>query len=156
MSEIDWKAIKADYEQGQLSQSALAKKHGISRTAIQKRAMKESWVAGCRLQVADATPPPPTKPTPLTLPADAITIAQIGLSQLAQHLQADEILSISSHKSLSDALAQYVKVLITAPRETEAQDGLVIPLEKLLPSTRMEIRRLLAEDERRQQEKRTG
>jgi hypothetical protein len=153
MSDVNWTAIQADYEQGELSQSALAKKHGVSRTAIQKRAMKEAWqVAGCRLQVAGATTPlpPPPKLLHLPIPDDAVSIARIGLHQLAQHLQSDTMLEVRDHKSLSDALAQYVKVLQTAPQEPESKEGLVIPLEKLSPSTRQEIRRLLVEDARQQ------
>jgi hypothetical protein len=146
----DWNAIRKDYEQGSLSQSALAKKYDVSRTAIQKKATKEAWtVAGCRLQVAGATMPPP--PQHIPLPSDATTIARIGLQQLAQHLQTETILEIKDHKSLSDALAQYVKVLVTAPQEDNGQEeeGLFIPLEKLSPDTRREIRRLLAEDEQK-------
>ena len=39
---IDWEAIRAEYEVG-ATQSALARDHGISRTAIQKRIKAEGW-----------------------------------------------------------------------------------------------------------------
>lgn len=152
----DWKAIQSEYEQG-ASLRSLAAKYGVGKSTIAERKVKEQWDQK-RTPDGHRTPDslPLPRPTPLPIPADAIAIARIGLSQLARHLQTDELLPITYHKSISDALAQYVKVLVTAPREIEAQDGLVLPLEKLLPSTRMEIRRLLAEDEALQQERRTG
>jgi hypothetical protein len=39
---IDWETIRAEYE-AQSSQSELSRKHGVSRTAIQKRIEKEGW-----------------------------------------------------------------------------------------------------------------
>src|SRR6266568_1294091 len=139
----DWAAIRQEYEQGHLSQSALAKKYGLSRTAIHKRAKTESWqVAGCRLQVAGATTPP----SPTSLPGDALSIAHTGLHQLAQHLQAETPLDIKDHKLLSDALAQYVKVLLIAPQEETQETGLFIDIGKLPAWKRMELRRLLASD----------
>jgi hypothetical protein len=149
----DWDAIRREYEQGECSQSTLAKKYGVSRTAIQKKATREAWtVAGCRLQVAGATPPLP--PQHLPLPTDATTIARAGLRQLAQHLQTQTPLDIHDHKLLSDALAQYVKVIIIAPAEgNEQEEGVFIPLDKISPDTRREIRRLLALDE---QQRRVG
>jgi hypothetical protein len=42
---IDWQAVRADYESGQFSQSALERKYNVSRQAIKKRANKEHWVS---------------------------------------------------------------------------------------------------------------
>lgn len=153
----DWSVIRNEYEQG-ASLRQLATKHSVSKTYIIEKRNKENWSRPLPTDRPTTTDRPlsPTKPIPLPIPANAVTIAQIGLSQLARHLQTDELLPITYHKSISDALAQYVKVLVTAPRETETQDGLVIPLEKLLPHTRREIRRLLAEDEQLQQEAKVG
>jgi hypothetical protein len=39
---IDWETIRAEYEAGS-NQSELSRKHGVSRTAIQKRIDKEGW-----------------------------------------------------------------------------------------------------------------
>ncbi len=91
------------------------------------------------------------------MPMDAVSIARAGLKQLAQHVQGqttEDTLPIASHKSLSDALTQYVKVLVTAPHETE--DGLLIPLEQLLPETRTAIRQLLADDKQQQAQEEEG
>src|SRR6266568_2930220 len=95
-----------------------------------------------RLQVAGATTPP----SPTSLPGDALSIAHTGLHQLAQHLQAETPLDIKDHKLLSDALAQYVKVLLIAPQEETQETGLFIDIGKLPAWKRMELRRLLASD----------
>ena len=145
----DWSVIRKEYEQG-VSLRALAANHGVSKTYIIEKRNKEHWNRPTDRPTTTDRPLSPTKPMPLPIPADAVTIAQIGLSQLARHLQTDELLPLTYHKTISDALSQYVKVLITAPRETETQDGLVIPLEKLLPQTRRAIRQLLVEDEQAQ------
>lgn len=39
----DWEAIEREYRAGQLSEAQIARQHGISRTAIQKRAKKHGW-----------------------------------------------------------------------------------------------------------------
>jgi len=152
----DWAIIRKEYEQG-ASLRSLATTYDVPKTTLIRRRDAEAWTRTGPLLVhgPDRTIPPPVSPMPL----DALSVARVGLKQLAQHLQGqttEDTLPIASHKLLSDALSQYVKVLITAPRETEAQDGLLLPLEKLLPETRIEIRRLLAEDERQQQERSAG
>ena len=152
----DWNVIRQEYEQG-ASLRQLAARHDVPKTTLIRRRDAERWTKD--RTIGPRTRPdhtPLSKPVHLPIPDDAVSIARIGLSQLAQHLQQDTILDLKDHKLLSDALSQYVKALITAPRENEVQDGLVLPLEKLLPSTRLEIRRLLAEDEQVQQERRTG
>lgn len=51
MSDIDWSAIRDDYEAGKSSLSALEREYGVSRQAIKKRANRENWVT------ASVTPP---------------------------------------------------------------------------------------------------
>lgn len=136
----DWVAIRKAYECERPSLSALERTYGVSRTAIRKRAAHEHW-----FQVPGSTPPVPVEPLPL--PLDALSIAKRGLHQLAQHLQADTPLDIKEHKLLSDALAQYVKVLVIAPQEESSEEGLVLDIGKLPAWKRMELRRLLAADE---------
>lgn len=41
-SRCDWETVRAEYEAG-ASQSALAQKYGVSRTAIQKHIRQEGW-----------------------------------------------------------------------------------------------------------------
>ncbi len=139
----DWQAIRRDYEAG-ASLRTLEADYGKSASAICRRAQKEGWE---RQAQQDATQRNITPLPLLPLPADAHSLARNGLSQLARHLQAEGLLDIKDHKLLSDALAQYVKVLVTAPQEQpEQEDGLFIPLGRISPETRMEIRRLLARD----------
>src|SRR6266567_6263292 len=119
----DWQQVRSEYEQG-ASQASLDRRFGVSRKAVQNHIAKEHWQVA--EDVAGATIPPLMLP----IPSDALTIARFGLSQLARHLQTDSLLEIRDHKSLSDALAQYVKVLVTAPQQEqpEQEDGLFIPL----------------------------
>ncbi len=139
----DWQAIQRDYEAG-ASLRTLEADYGKSASAICRRAQKEGWE---RQAQQDATQRNITPLPLLSLPADAHSLARNGLSQLARHLQTDALLDIKDHKLLSDALAQYVKVLVTAPpQEPEQEDGLFIPLGRISPETRMEIRCLLARD----------
>ncbi len=156
---IDWSVIRQEYEQG-ASLRVLAVKYGASKSTIARRKHEEQWIEPSRTNdtikgaitkmLGHGTVGRSPKPVPFPVSDDAVSIARIGLHQLAQHLQADDILPIASHKSLSDALAQYVKVLVIAPRETEVQDVLSIPLTKISPRTRMAIQQLLAEDEQEQ------
>jgi len=145
---VQWQQVRQEYEEQGASLRVLALRHGVGKSTIAERKYKEQWTRNGPLSVLvpDKPDSPPGSST------DAVTIARLGLKQLAQHLQQDGLLSIAAHKLLSDALAQYVKVLVTAPRETETQEGLYIPLERLLPETRAALRRILARDEELQQE----
>jgi hypothetical protein len=40
----DWQAIEREYRAGQLSDREISRQHGVSHTAIQKRAKAEGWV----------------------------------------------------------------------------------------------------------------
>lgn len=43
MAKPDWAAIEIDYRAGQLSNRAIAEKHGVSDTAIRKKAKQAEW-----------------------------------------------------------------------------------------------------------------
>ena len=147
----DWSAIRQEYEQG-ASLRTLAAKHGVGKSTIAERKFKEQWD---RPDTGRRTPDARKMVSipPSSMPPDAVTIASTLLTDLANLVQGEASrLDYSDHVKASRALSEYVKVLLIAPRETETQDGLVIPLEKLLPSTRKEIRKLLAEDEQAQRE----
>jgi len=40
---VNWEAVRAEYAAGGVSQTALAKKHGVSAYALRKRARAEGW-----------------------------------------------------------------------------------------------------------------
>src|SRR5260221_11498842 len=140
----DWPQIRQEYEQGASLRSHAAK-HNVGKSTIAERKFKEQWD---RPDTGHRTPDtlPLLRPAALPIPGDALSIARIGLKQLAQHLQTEDLLPIVTHKSLADALSTYVKVLLTAPQETETREGLLIPLDGISDHTRREIRRLLLED----------
>lgn len=47
---IDWKKIKAEYVTGEISLANIAKKYGVSASAVQKKSVKEKWAAEKRKQ----------------------------------------------------------------------------------------------------------
>ena len=51
----DWATIEDEYRTNQVSVSELARRHGISHTAINKRAKAESWARDLSKQVREAT-----------------------------------------------------------------------------------------------------
>lgn len=153
----DWMAIRAEYEQG-ATLRALAAKHEVSKTTLIRKRNNEEWHTphnGPR-----TGPVPPTVHNPVTrlpMPKDVLSIADLLLSQLARNLQLD--MDIRDIKLASDALASCAKVKLTYPAEQEEQDindGIVLWPAKLLPDTRMEIRRLLEADEQKQREERVS
>jgi len=157
---VDWTVVQQQYEQGASLRDIVAR-HGSSIATISRIARHEGWerpVTPIEIRKHETVkhetsiPPPPVSPS-VSMPSDAISIARTGLAQLDQHLKSKgepvkDILSIASHKLLSDALSQYVKILAMAPQES--QDGFVILFEELLPQTVDVIRQALVEDERLQ------
>lgn len=159
---FDWQAIQADYESGKMSLRKLALTYGVSKTYLIERRDKENWNKPTKLATTDRptdhTPPVVGMPvTRLSMPKDVLSIADLLLSQLARNLQLD--MDIRDIKLASDALASCAKVKLTYPAEQEEQDindGIVLWPAKLLPDTRMEIRRLLEADEQKQREERVS
>lgn len=54
-TKINWEPIEGEYRAGTYSDAELARRHGCSRTAIQKRVAKEGWKRDLARQVRDAT-----------------------------------------------------------------------------------------------------
>src|SRR6266700_2166787 len=114
----DWQAIRAEYEQG-ASLRQLAEKYagpGISKSSIGRKAFFEQWKVPPKHGTWDSGTP---TPPPVPLPQNAIDISNLLMSHIS-----------------------------TAPQQEqpEQEDGLFIPLGRISPETRMEIRRLLARD----------
>lgn len=148
---IDWPAIRKRYEGGDINLSSLERDFAVTRQAIRKRLLKEGWVTPSvpskfQVTVTHVTEPP--RPVELPIPPDAVEIARAGLRQLAQLFENQNTIEIRDHKSLSDALAQYVKVIVTAPaREDDPADGIFIPMSKLSVEARARIRQILASEQ---------
>lgn len=49
----DWEAIEREYRAGQLSVSEIGRQHGVSHTAINKRAKKEGWTRNLAARVRE-------------------------------------------------------------------------------------------------------
>lgn len=47
---IDWKLIKGEYVTGEISLAKIAKKYGVSASAVQKKSVKEKWAQEKRKQ----------------------------------------------------------------------------------------------------------
>jgi len=71
--QVDWSAVRDDYESGKFSQSELERKYRVSRRAISKRAVKEKW-SQVRSQV-----PPSGNPGNNTRDIDALMRAHMAL-----------------------------------------------------------------------------
>jgi len=52
-SKADWEAIEREYRAGQLSVSEIGRQHGVSHTAINKRAKKEGWIRDLTARVRE-------------------------------------------------------------------------------------------------------
>jgi hypothetical protein len=55
LREIDWEKIEKNYRLGQKTTRAIGAEHGISHTAVQKRAKKYGWVQDKSLEVLEKT-----------------------------------------------------------------------------------------------------
>ncbi len=140
---IDWNALRSEYEQG-ASLRTLAAKYGISKSLIGKKKFQEQWTVPQVDRRVDM-------PRPVhRVSTDVLILADMLLYQVSQHLQ--ESLPMKDLKSASDVLAACAKVKQTYPQEQETQDGLVIPYIRISAHARMEIRRILMEDEQRKEQ----
>ena len=100
----DWPAIKADYLRGDESVRDIADWHGISDTAIRKRARAEGWpprpekvrkVAKCEPPVRTTPVPKPATPEAAAKAADAGEIANVGRGLV--HRMLDELDGVTTN-----------------------------------------------------------
>lgn len=52
---VDWEAVERDYRTGKFTETELADKHGASRSAVNKHALKYGWVKDLRTEIHQAT-----------------------------------------------------------------------------------------------------
>lgn len=141
MADLDWTAVRADYESGDFSQSALERKHGVSRKAIANHAAKEQWsqVTGHRSQVTPKQAPSDSHSTP----KKALNPKAAFLESYATHanvmmaaraagvhrttvytwLEKDEAFSLAYHQAKEDA-----KDVLRAEIYRRAHDGVEEPV----------------------------
>ena len=81
---VDWEAIEREYRAGQLSVSEIARQHGISHTAIQKRAKAKAWTRNLAKQVRD---------------------------EVTARLVADAVAATNAHETIDHAAARGVEVV---------------------------------------------
>ena len=148
---IDWSTIRQEYEQG-ASLRVLALKHGVSKSTIGEHKFKEGWTERTDSNGRTADIGKIMSIHQTSMPSDALTIAQGLLGDLAHLTQGEPArFSLGDHVKASRALSEYVRVLITAPREDTPHEKLSIPLDTISPHTRLAIQRLLAEDEHQEE-----
>ncbi len=51
---VDWEAVEREYRAGQLSVSEIGRQHGVSHTAINKRAKAQGWTRNLAAKVKEA------------------------------------------------------------------------------------------------------
>lgn len=73
----DWEAIKAEYIQGGISQQKLAEKHGVHRSTLHRRMVKEGWQ---QLQ-EDAAKRAGEKLVEIVADTQAVTLARMSAKQ---------------------------------------------------------------------------
>lgn len=52
---VDWEAVERDYRTGQFTETELAVKHGASRSAVNKHALKYGWTKDLQTEIRQAT-----------------------------------------------------------------------------------------------------
>lgn len=52
---VDWDAVQRDYRTGQFTETELAVKHGASRSAVNKHALKYGWTKDLQTEIRQAT-----------------------------------------------------------------------------------------------------
>jgi hypothetical protein len=88
----DWQAIEREYRTTAESVSAIARRHGITHTAINKRAKRDGWI---RLQVSVSAPTrqwPRVETTPHSKPAKPPKPPQHNRGVLTPRKQMDRVL----------------------------------------------------------------
>ena len=117
----DWPAIRHEYEQG-VSQSTLARMHGITQQAISKRVRKEGWEV---LQVVPEVVSPTTGDDDLQPTSETVDLARVVLRGLARYAKMP--LDLKEYKLLCDSLSQLHKIIVLsqpAGQQTNPLQGL--------------------------------
>lgn len=134
----DWEAIEKEYKLGQLSVRAIARKYGISATAVQKKAKKRGWVRDktaevraktrVALMMADGSGPNGVQPGDKEVEIAVQTNLRVILEH-RKHIQslrnilakllktAEKEASGSKSRVKLEAMSRTIKNLVTAEKE---------------------------------------
>lgn len=100
MAKYDTEAVEADYRAGQLSQRAIATKHGCSEAAIRKWALKFGWQQDLSGKVKQATKAKLTKTVAETTPKAKERTADTPLSdeEIVEEASNAAVDVVTSHR----------------------------------------------------------
>lgn len=106
-------ALKKAYEEGTTAVKALARQHGLSDTAIHKRAKAEGWIRKPRPDISRA-PLPPSVPNEVSVSPTLAAVVDVDPKVLIKHGRdltrrlMDELDATTSHVGeLEEAIAAY-------------------------------------------------
>ncbi len=152
-SNVDWLAIRSEFEQG-LSQRSLALKYGIEQSTISRRATKENWRIIPRITPTSECISDASDISKLS----NLEIVEKAIADLYKHLEAGH-LELTQHKLFADALNQYNKIKLTLPPEEQdlSQYDLRLLLADATPEELAIVQPIFATiDARRKPLKKTG
>ena len=132
--DADWLKVKLDYISGNEGYRALAKKHGVSFSTLQKKAKAENWPA-LRLKAerdADATVVSMASDARVNRAARIENIADLLLDKIELTLTGiDGRKSNKAVKDLSDALRNAKEILgVRTDKDMEEQEARIAKLRK--------------------------
>lgn len=127
---VDWEAVGIEYRAGILTTSAIGKSHGISHTAVQKRAKAEGWTRDLSKRIAAAREAKVSMAMVSTKVAKQQIATEKQVVEANAGVQADIILS---HRKDIEVLRTTVRGMaaeLGAVGNQELQDALELVLAK--------------------------
>lgn len=120
---IDWTAVRADWADAALSIRKIAKRRGVSESAIRKRAAAEGWPERAAAQPKPAAKPQrqeePEKSAPAPAPkidaTDPAQVAEAGQTMIVRML--DELDAVTTH---AGQLEEMITAEVDDPRRRAA------------------------------------
>lgn len=145
--DIDWLAIRADYEQG-VSLRSLSARYGPGKSTIHERALAELWMRPEVVRTPDVAPR--TTDNTRTVPHDAsqrppepstVELARTAIAQLATIARVP--MDLKEHTLFAQALNQYNKIIVTAAPAQE-QSNVRIDYSHLTQEELEEVAKIFA------------
>lgn len=124
--DIDWEAVEREYRAAQLSVSEIGRIHGLSHTAINKRAKKEGWLRDLSQKVREVVS--------ARLVSEGVS-AQ-SLSETVQLAAERDIQIIREHRSDIKSARELAKLLLDQLREAaQNRDAVEETIEEAYPGS---------------------